>query len=259
MNIIWRILGFVVMVAQAWWNRFLVASGRGRLVWAAVPLIGFCMFCSLAQAALLGGRMTPTPTTVAEAIAPTKAPTEVPTEVPTVAPTVAPPVAPTNAPTIVPTEVPTAPPPTVESTASPVVASVGEDLRLGDFRWNVLYAEMRDSNPDEQEHAVAKVVVIRYELENLGTSTQDWSGFLEPVVIDRQGRTYELWRWQQIPGISQEDECPGPMNRQVEPKGVAVCSVLFGVQADAQDPVLRVGYRAGLVRKTTYEGVIRLD
>ena len=235
MNVVWRILGFVVMVAQAWWNRFLVASGRGRLVWAAVPLIGFCMFCSLAQAALPGGRMTPTPTTEAEAIAPTNAPTEAPTEVPT------------------------ASPPTVASTASPVVESVGEDLRLGDFRWEVLYAEMRDSNPDEQEHAVAKVVVIRYELENLGTSTQDWSGFLEPVVIDRQGRTYELWRWQPIPGISQEDECPGPMNRQVEPKGVAVCSVLFGVQADAQDPVLRVGYRAGLVRKTTYEGVIRLD
>ena len=235
MNVVWRILAFVVMVAQAWWNRFLVASGRGRLVWAAVPLIGFCMFCLLAQAALPGGRMTPTPTTEAEAIAPTNAPTEVPTEVPT------------------------ASPPTVESTASPVVESVGEDLRLGDFRWKVLYAEMRDSNPDEQEHAVAKVVVIRYGLENLGTSAQDWSGFLEPVVIDRQGRTYELWRWQQIPGISQEDECPGPMNRQVEPKGVAVCSVLFRVKADAQDPVLRVGYRAGLVRKTTYEGVIRLD
>ena len=45
-----RILGFMYMGAQAWWHRFLLASGAGKLLWGLLPLMGACVFCSIVAA-----------------------------------------------------------------------------------------------------------------------------------------------------------------------------------------------------------------
>ncbi|HSH82509.1 MAG TPA: hypothetical protein VLA19_28600, partial [Herpetosiphonaceae bacterium] len=60
-TVFWRFVAFLVSIAQAWWRRFLLANGAGKLFWGLVPLVGGCMFCSIAAAPFTEPPATATP------------------------------------------------------------------------------------------------------------------------------------------------------------------------------------------------------
>ena len=124
-----RILGFMYMGAQAWWHRFLLASGAGKLLWGLLPLMGACVFCSIVAAPFSSEdepetevRRDATPTVVP--VTPTVAAT---TAVPTIQPTVAPePTPATDAAALLPTAQPavTEPPAPTEPLAPTAMPAV---------------------------------------------------------------------------------------------------------------------------------------
>ena len=64
MNLLAHVLAMLMAAARAWWRRFAVANTAGKVFWAALPLLGFCILCALGQAALPGSAIAPTPTPV---------------------------------------------------------------------------------------------------------------------------------------------------------------------------------------------------
>lgn len=110
-----RILGFIYLGMQAWWHRFLLASGAGKLLWGLLPLMGACVFCSIVAAPFSAedDPETEARRDVTATVAPVTQTIAATTVVPTVPPTTAPaPTPATDAAALL---------PTVQSTAQPAV------------------------------------------------------------------------------------------------------------------------------------------
>ena len=115
--------------------------------------------------------------------------------------------------------------------------SLGDVVRVGDVRWQILSAEDRGHLLEaggKREKTKDRFVELRFQLTNKGSADLDFHGAL---LRDSQGREYERGRFE---FIAENERCTGGILGPftLKPNAITTCTSIYEVSANATGLVL---------------------